>query len=139
VYITKFYKVIELLRHSIRYEMPFAKFIPSYHHHFGRQCRVSDYGFSKLAELFEAISDTVMCVSPNGLSPSLECGTEDKIIRLVPQEQIKVIQVCFVHHEIFGNKVHDYIICHQLPLGNRGTIDQVVAEKRRHWRKSVVV
>jgi hypothetical protein len=82
--------VVELLRHSIRYEMPSSKFIPSYHHHFGKQCRVSDYGFSKLAELFEAVGDTVICVPPNGTSNSMECSTEDKLIRLVPQEQIRV-------------------------------------------------
>lgn len=31
------------------------KFIPSYHHHFAKQCRVSDYGYSKLLELLEAV------------------------------------------------------------------------------------
>ena len=30
------------------FQMPFHKFIPSYHHHFGRQCRVADYGYTKL-------------------------------------------------------------------------------------------
>jgi meiosis arrest female protein 1 len=68
--------------------MPFSKFIPSYHHHFGKQCRVSDYGFSKLAELFEAIGDTILCLPPIGMS---EYTIDDKMIRLVPQEQIKVV------------------------------------------------
>lgn len=39
--------------------MLFNKFVPAYHHHFGHQCKVSDYGFTKLIELFEAIPDTV--------------------------------------------------------------------------------
>ena len=39
--------------------MPFHKFIPSYHHHFGRQCRVADYGYTKLKELFEALPHVV--------------------------------------------------------------------------------
>ena len=39
--------------------MPFSKFIPSYHHHFGRQCRVADYGYTKLMELFEALPHVV--------------------------------------------------------------------------------
>jgi OST-HTH/LOTUS domain len=79
-----------LLRHSIRCEIPFSKFIPSYHHHFGRQCRVSDYGFSKLAELFEAIPETVIAVNPNGANSTQECNIEDKILRLTPREQLKV-------------------------------------------------
>jgi len=47
--------VVDLLRHSPHYRMPFSKFIPAFHRHFGRQCRVASYGFTKLIELFEAI------------------------------------------------------------------------------------
>ena len=39
--------------------MPFHKFIPSYHHHFGRQCRVADYGYTKLKDLFEALPHVI--------------------------------------------------------------------------------
>ena len=45
----------DLLRQSRTCSIPASKFIPSYHHHFGRQCRVADYGYTKLAELFEAL------------------------------------------------------------------------------------
>jgi len=48
-------EVVDLLKRMPGCQMPFSKFIPSYHHHFGRQCRVADYGYSKLLELFEAI------------------------------------------------------------------------------------
>ena len=52
-------EVVDLLKHSQQYRMMFNKFVPSYHHHFGHQCRVSDYGFSKLQDLFEAIPHVV--------------------------------------------------------------------------------
>ncbi|KAG5876129.1 hypothetical protein JTB14_007536 [Gonioctena quinquepunctata] len=52
-------EVIDLLRHSPYYTMLFNKFVPAYHHHFGHQCKVSDYGFTKLIELFESIPDIV--------------------------------------------------------------------------------
>ena len=52
-------EVIDLLKNSPQCQMPFNKFIPAYHHHFGKQCRVSDYGFTKLIELFEAIPHVV--------------------------------------------------------------------------------
>lgn len=52
-------EVVRLLRHTPQCSMLFNKFVPSYHHHFGYQCRVSDFGFTKLIELFEAISDVV--------------------------------------------------------------------------------
>lgn len=50
-------EVIELMKHTPDCTMSFNKFIPAYHHHFGKQCRVADYGFTKLIELFEAIPD----------------------------------------------------------------------------------
>ncbi|ODM96586.1 Meiosis arrest female protein 1 [Orchesella cincta] len=85
-------EVVELLRHSTRCELEFSKFVPYYHHHFQKQCRVSDYGFGKLAELFDAINDTVMVIN----STSEDCAPDDKTIRLTPKEQIKVVgeQIC---------------------------------------------
>lgn len=50
---------MELLKHAPQCKLDFAKFIPAYHHHFGRQCRVADYGCTKLVELFETIPDVV--------------------------------------------------------------------------------
>ena len=41
-------EVAELLRDCDKYSLPFTAFVPSYHHHFGRQCRLSNYGFSKV-------------------------------------------------------------------------------------------
>jgi meiosis arrest female protein 1 len=39
--------------------IPFSKFIPAYHHHFGRQCRVADYGYTRLIDLLESLSHVV--------------------------------------------------------------------------------
>ncbi|PKU45001.1 meiosis arrest female protein 1 isoform x2 [Limosa lapponica baueri] len=55
-------EVVDLLRHQPHFRMPFNKFIPSYHHHFGRQCKLAYYGFTKLLELFEAIPDVLQVV-----------------------------------------------------------------------------
>ena len=52
-------EVVDLLKHTLQCRMSFSKFIPAYHHHFGRQCRVADYGYTKLMELFEAIPHVV--------------------------------------------------------------------------------
>lgn len=52
-------EVVDLLRHQPHFRMPFSKFIPTYHHHFGRQCKLTYYGFSKLMELFEAIPEVL--------------------------------------------------------------------------------
>ncbi|XP_041062243.1 meiosis regulator and mRNA stability factor 1 isoform X1 [Carcharodon carcharias] len=74
-------EVVDLLRHQSHCRMPFNKFIPAYHHHFGRQCKLTYYGFNKLMELFEAIPDVLQV---------LECGDE-KILVLTENEQIKAL------------------------------------------------
>ncbi|XP_043568065.1 meiosis regulator and mRNA stability factor 1 isoform X1 [Chiloscyllium plagiosum] len=74
-------EVVDLLRHQSHCRMPFSKFIPAYHHHFGRQCKLTYYGFNKLIELFEAIPEVLQV---------LECG-EEKFLVLTESEQIKAL------------------------------------------------
>ncbi|XP_077574271.1 meiosis regulator and mRNA stability factor 1 isoform X5 [Stigmatopora nigra] len=74
-------EVVDLLRHQPHCRMPFSKFIPTYHHHFGRQCKLSYYGFTKLIDLFEAIPEVLMV---------LECG-EEKVLILTEVERIKAL------------------------------------------------
>lgn len=55
-------EVIELIRMCPKSTMQFSKFIPTYHNHFGKQCRVADYGCTKLIEMFEAMSSIVQVI-----------------------------------------------------------------------------
>lgn len=52
-------EVIELVKMSPKAIMKFNRFIPAYHNHFGKQCRVADYGYTRLIDLFEALSNTI--------------------------------------------------------------------------------
>lgn len=52
-------EVIDMLSMAQRFQIAFTKFIPAYHHNFNRQCRVSEYGFSKFIELLEALPKVV--------------------------------------------------------------------------------
>ncbi|XP_073809546.1 meiosis regulator and mRNA stability factor 1 isoform X7 [Danio rerio] len=74
-------EVVDLLRHQPHFRMAFSRFIPTYHHHFGRQCKLSYYGFSKLMELFEAIPDILQV---------LECG-EERLLVLTEVERVKAL------------------------------------------------
>ncbi|CAF3943412.1 unnamed protein product [Rotaria sp. Silwood2] len=51
--------VIDMLRILPDFSIPFQKFIPSYHHHFGYQCKVQTYGFARLIDLLEELSHVV--------------------------------------------------------------------------------
>lgn len=52
-------EVVDLLRNAPQYSVLFDKFVRSYHYSLGYQCRLSDYGFSKLTELLEAIAGVI--------------------------------------------------------------------------------
>lgn len=52
-------ELIDLLKMAPHCMLPFSKFIPAYHHHFGRQCRVADYGYTKLIDLLDALPHSV--------------------------------------------------------------------------------
>lgn len=76
-------EVVELLKHAPQCKLDFAKFIPAYHHHFGRQCRVSDYGCQKLVELFESIPETVQV---------FELDNEiEKYVQLTIKQRMKIL------------------------------------------------
>lgn len=52
-------ELIDLLKTFPKCTLPFAKLIPSYHAHFGRQCRVADYGHFNLAALLQTLPHIV--------------------------------------------------------------------------------
>lgn len=52
-------EMVDLLKNMPQCRLAYSKFITSYHHYFGRQCRVADYGYSRLCELFDAIPHVI--------------------------------------------------------------------------------
>uniref|UniRef100_UPI00358E07D9 meiosis regulator and mRNA stability factor 1 isoform X2 n=1 Tax=Myxine glutinosa TaxID=7769 RepID=UPI00358E07D9 len=48
-------ELVELLGAQPHCLLPLVRFIPAYHHHFGKQCRVTELGFSRLSELLDAV------------------------------------------------------------------------------------
>ncbi|CAK1547136.1 unnamed protein product [Leptosia nina] len=53
-------ELIDLLKVQPKCCIQFSKLIPTFHHHFGRQCRVADYGFTKLPDLLAALSKSIV-------------------------------------------------------------------------------
>ncbi|XP_017475841.1 PREDICTED: uncharacterized protein LOC108366075 [Rhagoletis zephyria] len=72
-------EVIELVKMSPKSTMKFNRFIPAYHNHFGKQCRVADYGYTKLIELFEALATVVQIIGDG----------ENRLITLTHRTQLR--------------------------------------------------
>lgn len=102
--------MVELLRHAPQCKMQFNKFVPSYHHHFGHQCRVSDYGFTKLIELFEAIPDIVKIEDDNSGERQISL-TEKEGLRVLSEQISKLIirsRGCLNVSNIAQNFLHQF-------------------------------
>ncbi len=53
-------EVLDLLKNQGSHcRLPVSKFVSAYHQYFSRQCRVADYGFSKIIDLLSAIPKSV--------------------------------------------------------------------------------
>lgn len=92
-------EVIELIRLSPKSMMKFSRFIPAYHNHFGKQCRVADYGYTKLIELFEALTGVVQIMGEGELRQitlthkcQIRCFTSD-LMRILRAQSCKWIKL----------------------------------------------
>lgn len=65
-------EAVEILCSTPNLRLEFARFVPAYHSHFGRQLRVGHYGCVKLLDLFDLISDAV----------SIRVAAGDKVVHL---------------------------------------------------------
>lgn len=115
-------EIIELIKMSPKSMMKFSRFIPAYHNHFGKQCRVADYGYTKLIELFEALTDVVQ-VMGDGENRQItlthkcqvRCFTSD-LLRLLRSQSRKCVMMSHVESMFgahMGRKfdVTDYGVC----------------------------
>lgn len=115
-------EIVELLKISPKSTLKFCRFIPAYHNHFGKQCRVADYGYTKLIDLFEALS-TVVQVMGEGENRTITLThkvqmrrfTSDllRILRTQSNKSILLSQLPTVFEQVQNRKfdVTDYGVC----------------------------
>ena len=68
---------VELLRATPEMKMPLTSFAVKYHHHFKRQCKLADYGASKLINLFMSMPDILRVTEYNFGERIIHLKTED--------------------------------------------------------------
>ncbi|XP_058815604.1 meiosis regulator and mRNA stability factor 1 [Topomyia yanbarensis] len=97
-------EVVELIKMSPKSTMKFTRFIPAYHNHFGKQCRVADYGYTRLIELFEALSPVVQVMGDG----------ENRQITLTHRTQIRRFTSDLL--KILRGQLNKSIMLSQLPI-----------------------
>ncbi|KAM7536292.1 hypothetical protein Aperf_G00000083487 [Anoplocephala perfoliata] len=92
-------EIVDLLKQQPDGTLLFSKFIPVYHSHFGKQCRVSDYGYTRLQDLIEALRGIVHIVGEGPhraimLTHAIQVRrfTHD-LLRMLKSEQKKLLRV----------------------------------------------
>lgn len=108
-------EVVDLLRNAPQYAVLFKKFVRSYHYFLGYQCRLSDYGFSKLTELLEAITGVVEMDSISEENRRVMLSSQ--IALRVFSEQIQEIIKTFTESSKSMIKVDDLMNFHKTKFG----------------------
>ncbi|KAL4712272.1 hypothetical protein ACJJTC_004034 [Scirpophaga incertulas] len=115
-------ELIDLLRTTPKCSIAFSKLIPAFHHHFGRQCRVADYGFTKLPDLLAALSNTIVVLG-SGSSRIITISavaqsrrwTADlvKLLKAQPGRSILPFDIPQLYQATFGKAFSpvDYGVC----------------------------
>lgn len=115
-------ELIDLLRTAPRCSIPFSKLIPAFHHHFGRQCRVADYGFTKLPDLLAALSSAIVVLGSGSsrvitISATAQSRrwTSDlvKILKAQPGRLVQLHDIPQLYQITFGRPFTpvDYGVC----------------------------
>ena len=119
---------MELLRHAPDLSISFNKFIPAYHQHFGRQCRVGSFGLTKLIELFEAIPDTVD-LAEDGDERIVQLS-RDKMIWVIGEQLEGVVKASRTKSIPITEIESEFLkkLGHPIPMANLGvsSIDHLV-------------
>ncbi|XP_055307961.1 meiosis regulator and mRNA stability factor 1-like [Sitodiplosis mosellana] len=115
-------EIIELIKLSPKATLKFSRFIPAYHNHFGKQCRVADYGYTKLIDLFEALSQVVQVMGEGEnrqitLTHKVQMQRFKtdllRILRTQSTKSILLSHIPMIYEQVQGRKfnVTDYGVC----------------------------
>ncbi|KAG8237327.1 hypothetical protein J437_LFUL016342 [Ladona fulva] len=116
-------ELVDLLKTAPHCQLPFNRFIPAYHHHFGRQCRVADYGFTKLIDLLEALPQVVQVMGDGSrrmvtLSHRAQIRrfTSDllRILKSQTNKQVTFSAFATIYEKVIGRpfSAPDYGVCY---------------------------
>lgn len=115
-------EIIELIKLSPKATLKFSRFIPAYHNHFGKQCRVADYGYTKLIDLFEALP-TVVQIMGEGENRQITLTHRIqmqrfkadllRILRTQSSKSLLLSHIPMIYEQVQGRKfnITDYGVC----------------------------
>jgi len=112
-------EVRNLLRSKPNCVIPFSKFVPAYHNHYGRQCCVYQFGYTKLIELLESIPHVVQIIG-DGTNRYITLTHREqikrfasdliKVVKSQPGKKLKLSQFAKAYEQVLGRafRVEDY-------------------------------
>lgn len=112
-------EVRNLLRSRPNCIISFSKFVPAYHNHYGRQCCVYQFGYTKLIELLESIPHVVQIIG-DGTNRYITLTQREqikrfasdliKVVKSQPGKKLKLSQFAQSYEQVLGRtfRIEDY-------------------------------
>ena len=115
-------EVVEMLKALPGCKILFYKFIPRYHHHFGKQCRVADYGYTKLRDLLDSMPHVLQIIGEGSKTiitlahkAQVRRFTNDlqKMLKTLDEKQMLLSEFPSLYEKTFFRpfNVFDYGVC----------------------------
>jgi len=108
-------EVLDLLKNQGSHcRLPVSKFVSAYHQYFSRQCRVADYGFSKIIDLLSAIPKSIQILGDGNkriMTITHRCQMKrftNDIIRILknkPQRSMSISEIPIEYGKLFDFQI----------------------------------
>lgn len=110
-------EVLDLLKNQGSHcRLPVSKFVSAYHQYFSRQCRVADYGFSKIIDLLSAIPKSIQILGDGNkriMTITHRCQMKrftNDIIRILknkPQRSMSISEIPIEYGKLFDFQIRN--------------------------------
>nr|VZI25919.1 unnamed protein product [Spirometra erinaceieuropaei] len=144
-------EVVEMIKQQQpNCELLLSNFISTYHSQFGKQCRVADYGFSRLLDVIDSLNNVVHVVGRGPLrtlmlthSIQLRRFTHDvlRVLKSEPKKSCPVAQFATLYEQVFRKEfiASNYGVCDLNDLLNDMPENVITVDRTNSQEPTIVI
>ncbi|BHF85669.1 hypothetical protein SprV_1002884100 [Sparganum proliferum] len=144
-------EVVEMIKQQQpNCELLLSNFISTYHSQFGKQCRVADYGFSRLLDVIDSLNNVVHVVGRGPLrtlmlthSIQLRRFTHDvlRVLKSEPKKSCPVSQFATLYEQVFRKEfiASNYGVCDLNDLLNDMPENVITVDRTNSQEPTIVI
>uniref|UniRef100_A0A0X3PJ73 Meiosis arrest female protein 1 n=1 Tax=Schistocephalus solidus TaxID=70667 RepID=A0A0X3PJ73_SCHSO len=144
-------EVVEMIKQQQpNCELLLTNFISTYHSQFGKQCRVADYGFSRLLDVIDSLNNVVHIVGSGALRTlmlthgiQLRRFTHDvlRVLKSEPKKSCPVSQFATMYEQVFRKEfiASNYGVCDLNDLLNDMPENIITVDRTKSQEPTIVI